>query len=67
MSRGAREQRLEAEVLVVIDEDINTRFHEALRFRRLIQRRVGQLIVRVVIECDESLVSASISVVDDTA
>ncbi len=32
MSSGAGEQRLEAEVFVVVDEDIDTKFHEGLRF-----------------------------------
>ena len=66
ISSGVGEQRLEAEVFVVVDEDIDPTFHVGLRFRRLIQPRVRQLVVQVVIECDESLISASIDVVNDT-
>ena len=32
MSGGVGEQRLEAEVFVVVDEDIDTKFHVGLRF-----------------------------------
>ena len=32
MSSGAGEQRLEAEVFVVVEEDIDTKFHVGLRF-----------------------------------